>query len=65
MALSGRTEGRVDGVEFLANILKDGSENYSASSISIPKQAVLQDKCKFNTLNSVMKHLLTEDRYQT
>ena len=46
VALSGVTKGRVDGVDILANILKDGVENHSANSISIPKNVVVQDKGK-------------------
>ena len=45
VALSGRAEGRLDGVELLTSILEDAAI-YSTSSISIPKQAVVKDKCK-------------------
>ena len=46
VAISGRAEGRIDGVDFLVSLLKDGIENHSASSISIPKWAVVQDESK-------------------
>ena len=57
VALSGVTEGRVDGVEFLAEILKDGAKNNSASSISIPKHVVLRDKCKLQFTNGLTQRL--------
>jgi hypothetical protein len=46
VALNGRAEGRVDGVEILKTILEDAPDSFS-TSISIPKQAVVKDKRKF------------------
>ena len=56
MALSGRAEGRVDGVELLTTILEDASNSYSTSSISIPEQAVVKDKRKFINQSQLSHH---------
>ena len=40
---------RVDGVKFLADILRDGKRNFNENKLVLPKQAVIQDQGKYVT----------------
>ena len=57
--ISGRSdEGRVDGVELLASVIKDGVKNFQNHSLIIPKYASIKDECEFESFYNCMHFIL-------